>query len=104
MFHDVTTSAILLSDDGPPNDLHSELILGLVSLSHSLPFPHSALFQGGESGVMITVGYIQRPLYHLVSGWVWSARAQAGKGRKKREAISLPPFVPQVTKAQTSAS
>lgn len=83
MSHGITTSAILLLDDRSSNDLDSELILGLVSLSHSLPCPHSALFQGDEGGVLITVGQIQRPLYHLVSGWVWPARAQAGSDKKK---------------------
>lgn len=49
--------SILLLDDGTPEDLDSELIPGLASLSHTLPFPHSALFQGGEDGVLTYVGY-----------------------------------------------
>lgn len=98
MFHDVTINAILLLDDGTPYDLDCELILGLVSLSHSLPFPHSAMFQGGEGGVLTSIGYISRA---SVTSWLMRALVVKGKNTWNYFSSSL---CSQVAEAQTSAS
>lgn len=60
MSHVITTGVMLPLDDGTLEDLDSELLLGLASLSHALPFSHSALFQGGGDGVLTSVGYCSK--------------------------------------------
>ena len=50
---------------------------GLVSFRHSLPFPHSALFQGGEGGVLTFVDDISKT---SVSYAFWLGRGKRNWG------------------------
>lgn len=77
------------STTGP---LRAQLLLGLVSFRHSLPVPHSALFQGGEGGVRSLQIIFQRPLGHMVSVWVLSVRALVGRGKRNWGPFPLHPL------------
>lgn len=80
----VTTNAILSFSDKIPYEFGSELILGIVSFSHSL-CSLTLLCPRWDVRVGCWPLYFafQRPWYHLVSGWVWSKRALVVSSRKK---------------------